>query len=493
MRACRPIHAKARGRWRDASARAVAAGLAGAVLLAVTRAGAGHEVTAGATGRVVPDRFLGFDYKVYRTNYVHDAAWREAVQDLRPALLRYPGGNHANFWEDAEGRPGDGLVRQRPPGTYFASHTLEDHELLLKITGAEPVWSLNILTATIEQQIAWLDRIRARGLPVRRLELGNELFFNDAVSREVFQNGRVYGRVAEEWIASLKRAFPDARCGIPLWAPLQERRSPRLTRWNAQVLEKVRGADAAILHVYVNSGLSDAASLADTGRVAAALGRPRLAMERLRTSRDLPPDLPWWITEFNLIDPDQPTMRGGLPGLFVAHLLFEFLDEPRVEIALLYQLTESSGLAALHGRALEYRGFAGQPAESYSRTAAGEVMRLAAAALEGRPRVSAVQVARPPVAQVDVDGETVRYVSLRGCVFHGASNDVQALLVNLSADPVELDLNIPGLSDARAEVLHLPPDRPLLRRGDARVTAVSAATRLTLPGYALARVHGGAP
>lgn len=455
---------------------------------AAAASGAVHEAVPADLVREVPARFLGFDYKVYRTNYVHDAAWRQAVQELRPALLRYPGGNHANFWDWRAGRPTDLLVRQRAPGTVFEPHTLDDQAQLLADTGAEPVWSLNILTSTLEEQVEWLRAIRARGLPIHRVELGNELFFNEATSRDQFPNGRGYGRKATEWMRALRREFPGVRCGVPLWAPLHERRSTRLRQWNAQVMEKAHEPDAAILHVYVNSGLADAAALSDTGLVAAALGRPRLAMDRLRRQAVLPPDLPWWITEFNQIDSDKPAMRGGLPGLMVAHLLMEFLAEPRVECALLYQLTESSGLAALHGRAVAYAGFPGRPAEPGARTAAGAVMRLAADAMAGRPHARALRVEQEPQTGVRDAGESIRYASLRGYVFSGATNDTQALLVNLSADPVELDLRVPGWPAVGGEVLRLPPDQPILGRSDLRVIALEPSSRLSVPGYAVLRL-----
>lgn len=452
---------------------------------------AAHELRPSGEERVLPDRFLGYDYKVYRTNYVHDAVWMQAVQELQPGLLRYPGGNHANFWDWREGKPNDVLIGQRPRGTTFERHTLDDHQALLRASGTEPVWSANILTSTLDEQLAWLREIQARGLPVRRVELGNELFFNEATHREVFQNGRVYGRVATEWIRAIKREFPGARCGVPLWAPLHARKSYRLTHWNGQVMEKLRGADAAILHVYVNSGLPDAASLSDTGRVAEALARPRLAMDRLRADTSLPKDLPWWITEFNMIDSDRPTMRGGLPGLFVAHLLAEFLAEPRVELALLYQLTESSGLAALHGRAIEYAGYPGQPPELGARTAAGEVMRLFSDTLQGGHRVQTLATTDVPIASAETEGRRVDYPSLRGFVVRSPEGQTQILLVNLSADPVDVDAS--QFDPTAADILILKPDRPVLRRGDAERKTAAVEAVFTVPGYAVVRLRGSAP
>ncbi len=50
------------------------------------------------------------------------------------------------------------------------------------------------------------------GMPIRRIELGNEIYLNTPVLVRRFPTPQAYGRTATRWIHAIKRKFP-ARAG----------------------------------------------------------------------------------------------------------------------------------------------------------------------------------------------------------------------------------------------------------------------------------------
>ena len=94
---------------------------------------------------------------------------RAAVKDLRPTILRYPGGNFvSNYnWLD-----GVGPKKERIPRLELAWYTLETNQFgtnefiqFAKQIGTEPYFAVNMGTGTIEEERRWVEYCNVKDGP----------------------------------------------------------------------------------------------------------------------------------------------------------------------------------------------------------------------------------------------------------------------------------------------------------------------------------------
>jgi hypothetical protein len=162
---------------------------AGALAIgAVASAGAGPLAVRGTergASRILPARFGGFNTPVMWDIPYEDPRLRPLVSALRPALLRFPGGTIANYWNWRSGRVEVGAdmmgnfavgarkaVELHPEGASF-----EDFNAFSRAVGAETVLVLNLETSSVDDQVAWIKRLADAGVTPSRIEMGNEFYF----------------------------------------------------------------------------------------------------------------------------------------------------------------------------------------------------------------------------------------------------------------------------------------------------------------------------
>ena len=69
-----------------------------------------------------------------------------------------------------------------------------------------------MVTSTLDDQLALLDRLLSSGQRIGRVELGNELAGNDL--KGVFPDGRSYATAAASWIQAIKQRWPELPVGV---------------------------------------------------------------------------------------------------------------------------------------------------------------------------------------------------------------------------------------------------------------------------------------
>src|SRR5262249_6331378 len=149
----------------------------------------------------MPRGLYGFSTENARLSYgFQDSVFLQAAADLRPALLRFPGGTSANYyhWQSgtfAAGLDGDSLREQpalAPPGKGRVS--FDDFVSYCKRFGIRPVVVVNIFTGTPEESAAWVRYARDQGFAIRDWEIGNEIYLS--VYRKQFPTPASYLAVA---------------------------------------------------------------------------------------------------------------------------------------------------------------------------------------------------------------------------------------------------------------------------------------------------------
>lgn len=154
----------------------------------------------------------------------------EGGRQLRPALLRYPGGSHSDLYR---WRDGIGDRSQRRENEHFFSRRMQRIEMgtqefleLCEQLGAEPLFTVNVVTGSADEAADWVrwvntgeprSRLTGRPLPKARYwEVGNEPYLRDDRQKRLWLSPQEYAERANRFIEAMRRADPSIQIGIPL-------------------------------------------------------------------------------------------------------------------------------------------------------------------------------------------------------------------------------------------------------------------------------------
>jgi alpha-N-arabinofuranosidase len=185
------------------------------------------------------------------------------LRELRPGVLRWPGGNFVSNYHWADGI-GPKNTRPRRPELAWGgeeSNRFGTDEFLAYCAelGTEPYICLNMGTGTLEEALAWVEycngggdtawaqRRRANGRAepygVRYWGLGNEMYGDWQVGA---LSAEEYVRTASRWARAIKMLDPNAAlvsCGLNGWSD-----------WDSVVIDGMAGlVDLHSVHIYTGS------------------------------------------------------------------------------------------------------------------------------------------------------------------------------------------------------------------------------------------------
>jgi hypothetical protein len=462
--------------------------------------------------RTLPADWLGFNGEAVTgpAGLWSDQRFVAAVAALRPEAIRLFGGTTANFWDwrrgtfvaDAAARR-TGVPRELAAARRRVLVSLGDWARLVRAAHATPVYDLNVVSSTLGEQLAMLRVARRLGLPVTRVELGNELYLGRY--RRLFADGAAYGRVASRWAAALKAAFPGVRVAAVgfVGRGSDEPVNSRERSWNAGVLATFHGVDALTFHPYFQTGLRAGASLASAGAVQAILLGPsrRWAAVQSGALAQLRPGVRAWLTEYNLFDRVAAAHTTWAQGLALAAYTLDLLDDPRVDQADVHALASSAPFGALFvdRRGLDF-GASGSRAfhpprpnppatRPFGRSATGIAAAALLDALGGARR--AQPIAFRVVAPRQAAGSSA--TALRGELFDAGGGPARAVVLNLSPAVVlarpPAQLALAGFDQLWGSPATLVAGVGALHHAHGR----SAAGGLVLPGYSITVLGRQAP
>lgn len=152
----------------------------------------------------------------------------EKVKELKPTVLRYPGGALSDLyhWES-----GMGTLKDRQKLSLFhrdGEDTVlfgtEEFLLLCRLVGAEALLTANVITAPPEEVAAWIKKINIDRLisddqllpKVGFVEIGNEPYLIDDNQKSLAITPQEYAKRATTLVAQLRNVDPSIKIGIPL-------------------------------------------------------------------------------------------------------------------------------------------------------------------------------------------------------------------------------------------------------------------------------------
>ena len=159
----------------------------------------------GAARPLDGDRALGANANLMREGSWDDPEFSAATKNLfrGAGALRYPGGTLSNYWNWTRGWCLENYTDTACKGVAERPYYVDEFARGLTATGASGFLSLNVLTSTLNDSLALLNRSRDLGFPFS-IELGNEIYWGKY--SDWYANGTTYGAAMATWIDAIRAA-----------------------------------------------------------------------------------------------------------------------------------------------------------------------------------------------------------------------------------------------------------------------------------------------
>jgi hypothetical protein len=410
-----------------------------------------------AAGLPLPADFYGVNYDYQGAAAFAGADAGRLLAALSPGTLRWPGGTEADYFSWTTGRDTEA------PRSF--SFTLSDLLAAYRATGAPPIFDLNVLApgnrTNVADQLGMLRAAAALGLPVRYVEIGNELY--GGVGRAAFPDGAAYGKTVALYVRALHAAFP----GVQVAADACYALTPGCPAgWNGQVLAAAAGSgapDAMILHTYPGQQYAAFTAALVPGMLAGAYQ----GAQELQQGVSALQGEPVWVTEYNFRGPYRkgqdvlanPAQTSYARELFVAAYALLLPRIPGIRLV--------DGWSAFGGgQAYSYWTLPPHPVL----TPAGQAVAMVDTAARGAVRWVAATVPGAP----QLPGG---YPAVLGDGFATPGGEWRAVLVNLGPRAVSLPPAAPWAAGTPYEQVTGTPA--------ASLSAALAPSRGTVPGGGL--------
>lgn len=434
---------------------------------AVAITGGRPSVTArlGRASTLPPDYFgFNWDYPgaaLFSRDLLNEYA---ALAALHSGNLRWPGGTDANYFLWQSGYP----TNQGQLNGF--AYSLQDLANAYQATGAAPVFDLNVMTDTLDNQIQMLHAAQALGIPVRYLELGNEFYLDTPRYDAAFPTAADYGRAVATWVMGLHQAFPGAL--VAAVGSDEVHGHDRASNWNAQSLSAARAAgalpDAITLHLKPSWNGPVTTSL-----LPGMFGEPYQAVQQANAvMAALPGQEPAWLTEYNLA-PDVATNAGQQ---VFAHTLFVAELELLVQRVTRATLTDYWTALSTSPNAAFIPASDGEP----QLTPAGLAMQWVASAAANATASAPIRFGGGPL--LSSHGPS----ALVGCRFSGGG----AVVVNLSPRTVLAPAGAAIASGSGFQQVSGDPTALVSYASQLTVTTGTVGDMVSLPPYSLTLLDG---
>lgn len=208
------------------------------------------KMTIGAE-KVVP--IMGYNANMAHAPSWKDASFINALNNLKPKILRYPGGSNSFYWNwekgwtksfnefypylkssafryqenfinsDAELK----LLTQKNKGkdsfwTQLNRYTSKKPKYNtiplfsrgIKQTNSKAIFCLNLISSSIQNEIEMLKKAEEEGIFIEYIELGNEINHPNLVLEHFYPTEKSYADTCIKWVKELWKVFPHAKIGV---------------------------------------------------------------------------------------------------------------------------------------------------------------------------------------------------------------------------------------------------------------------------------------
>ena len=253
--------------------------------------------------------------------------FEDALRELRPQGLRFPGGTLANnyqwstdsFSEPTNDKTGWAAEHLRLFRKIGRPYDLPGFARIVRRNQLSPIWVLNVYEETPESTLALFDKLDALGLNVTAVELANEPYWDGRSLADVWK----YIAAARPLAQVLKDKRPEIKLGA-CFAPFGNPANYEEI-WNAPLAQET-WYDAIVFHDYYGGQ----GFVLEPGQPvsAAAMLHPEAMIDDAVTKLvALRPGTPIWLTEWNVGFEALETWKNtGAELQFIAAMFVSLVD-----------------------------------------------------------------------------------------------------------------------------------------------------------------------
>jgi|GEM_PF-4155232 hypothetical protein len=304
-------------------------------------------------------------------------------------------------------------------------------------TNTDYTWGLNY-------QIALLQAAQSMGVPIKYIELGNELYIsNNSDYTYYFPTVQSYINKVNAWIPVLKQDFPGAQIAVVGTPP-----SAGISAWNQAIYADVHGEDAITTHTYYGSTIPSGGSVDNPQQLSSMLSTATEDMASSLETNDLDPlpsGISDWVTEWNLASENLQVTHGSwAQGLTEANYAVDLIRQPQIELAVNHDLVSTQVYGSLFENTTAYSATAEAgkaigtpipipPTQAFGMSEGGFTLSALERSLHGATSTTSLNFSsNPNIADSSVPGLIGQSFTVNG--------KTNFYFVNLSADNENLNL-----------------------------------------------------
>lgn len=401
----------------------------------------------------------------------------DALKTLHAEIYRFPAGAYSNWWDWRTGwikKPDQMPPKVVLPGKYILNYqydnTLERFKQSLDATGATPIFLLNMVSSTLDDQIALLYHAKCIGLPIKYVELGKEFYDDDPSVLAVFPTAESFAEAMYTWTREIVKHFPTARVGFNASYEYDRFPSPHHRRisWNKKIIDILNAKgnfpyanSAPSMYIFYGSGNGNTGLPISTfNQVNNLMNQGFLILDHLQQI-EVPrfnqfPEL--WISEINLMDTGTGVHGTWGHGMFTVLVAMRLLEEPKISKALIHNIVgdavysslfESNDALCLGGEG----GFQspiplGSTCANYPTTYLGKSAQGNTLGLMGHAMINCNKARKLTFAGAPFIGNSANR-SVYGFKFWNGNvtNSEQYIILNMANNTCEVDLTSLGLGN----------------------------------------------
>jgi alpha-L-arabinofuranosidase len=303
-----------------------------------------------------------------------DPEIEKLTRELKPSLLRWPGGTFSDFyhWRDGIGLQSKRKETQHMPGSSVTRHSFGSDEMyrFSQRVGGSMLITVNAGSGTAKEAAEWVAYMNKGADKTRRVEyweIGNELYIDDGApaTAGVALTPEKYAARFLEFSREMKAIDPTIKVGAIACENYGRYELTKFKTWNETVLKKAGDAiDFLAVHnayapvVPDDNGLKVrtiyAAMLAAPKNIAANLDKIGKQIEQFAPQRAK--DIRIAVTEWGALFQIDPKGRliqhpkSLASALYAASVLKTFIESPQVDIANHFMLVDQLFMGAIGWR-----------------------------------------------------------------------------------------------------------------------------------------------
>jgi hypothetical protein len=463
--------------------------------------------------RPLPEKILGANADPFIEQLTNDPRKIQAVKQTAPAILRFPGGSLANYydWHDGQLHLNSQsnsssyykfwvelavmIARAHPSGVHYEPYV----SFAQQVGNADILIVPNLETSSISDQTAWFQTLASENMTPKNIELGNEFWVamgGDPNVMKVWPDEPTSMNVMHQYAqafapivgANAKFAVQASGASFNYQPNDPHPFIQRLIKWD-QALAPADWFQAVTVHLYP-----------DPNRIAAEAGNPSrdqlftLLMGRSdqgidRVLNNIAAKLPGkeiWVTEWsprggsptNLNQPEKDLVTPDMQAHLIARTILAMLRHPEMTKALYFELY--SGNSSVFQTYVLDNG-------QYGPTSFAVVLQwFDQAANSGSSFQRVVDANGTPVTGLGSFSES--YLPIEGGLFKSASNTT-LILQNTSSQTYWYDATNGGQNPAPSQVqMIVPNDFSATAHQPARITTLNPSQSIVLPPLSIVRI-----